>query len=417
MSGELPVWRPFALLAFGATLVVATPVGVRLLAWLHLGAPALHPEWVFLHAGLQVFGFFGTLIVGVAPHLFARFTGRPLVRPASAPVLAALLGLASAARVGGTVALAAPVLLAAALVQALAFIVFAGWVWRALDPPPLAGLRRHLTASAGWLALGALGEAALRVRGLLDGAPAPEPSAMRAVYAVAILGGALGWVLGVLLRAGPMFVPLWRVPPALAQALPWGLGGGAALAAADAVTGGGALAAVGRALALLTGVVVVVGSGAFRRAPSVLPMLARSPDEARIFRLALGALGLAAAGAVMTVAPGLPAGLARVLDDAVRHLVGVGFVGAVVVAMAFRLVPVLEGVPLPWPRLRAVALWALAAGVALRTLEVGVGLGPRPVSAAVLASGVLVWVAFACVAANLVGALTAGGRSAPAGLP
>src|SRR3990172_4262407 len=58
-------------------------------------------------------------------------------------------------------------------------------------------------------------------------------------------------------------------------------------------------------------------------------------------------------------------GEAQLLTDAVRHLVAVGFLTAVAIAMTFRLIPVLEGRALPWPRLRAVALSALAARVVL----------------------------------------------------
>jgi hypothetical protein len=82
-GGEPPVYRPFAALAYAATVVGGTPLGIWLLAGLHLGAPAVPPSWMLLHASLQVFGFFGTLIVGVAPHLLARFTGRPVAHPPS----------------------------------------------------------------------------------------------------------------------------------------------------------------------------------------------------------------------------------------------------------------------------------------------------------------------------------------------
>jgi hypothetical protein len=100
----------------------------------------------------------------------------------------------------------------------------------------------------------------------------------------------------------------------------------------------------------------------------------------------------------------------HVLADAARHLLTVGFMLAVVIAMLFRLVPVLERVALPWPRLRALALWALAGAVILRTGEVAVAAGATALAPAVAASGALAWVALAAVAANLLGAL-AGARA------
>jgi hypothetical protein len=78
----------------------------------------------------------------------------------------------------------------------------------------------------------------------------------------------------------------------------------------------------------------------------------------------------------------------------------VGCVMSVVVAMTFRLIPVLEGAPLPWPRLRAVAFVALLGAVVLRTAQ-GLaaswpGLGPL-----VVLSGVLAWIALTTAAVSL----------------
>jgi hypothetical protein len=87
--------------------------------------------------------------------------------------------------------------------------------------------------------------------------------------------------------------------------------------------------------------------------------------------------------------------------------VTVGFLTAAVVAMAFRLVPVLESAALPWPRLRSVALWALLPGVLFRSAEALAGLGWQ-VASLVLLSGLLVWIALACVGANLAGTIVAG---------
>jgi len=78
---------------------------------------------------------------------------------------------------------------------------------------------------------------------------------------------------------------------------------------------------------------------------------------------------------------------------------------AVVIAMTFRLIPVLEGRALPWPRLRAVAFWALTAGVLLRTAETLLGFGWVSPAPAVALSGVFVWAAILCAGANLLGAV------------
>src|SRR5262245_47244307 len=75
---EALVYRPFAIAAFTTTLAVGTPIGIWMASWLYLGAPAVPMGWILLHAHVQIVGFFGVLIPGVAHHLFARFTGRTI---------------------------------------------------------------------------------------------------------------------------------------------------------------------------------------------------------------------------------------------------------------------------------------------------------------------------------------------------
>jgi hypothetical protein len=405
---EPRVYRPFALLAFGGSVLVGTPVGMWWLAWLYLGAPALSVDWLLLHAGVQVFGLFGTLIVGVAHHLLPRFTGRPVAASALTPWLARLLaaGLAlRAAAVVSGVAMLAPL---GALAQGVAFGLFAGWVWRTLAPPPLARLRVHLTASSAWLAAACALEVAVRALALVDGRPVPDMGAMRAAHSMAILGGVVGWVSGVLLRAGPMFVPNWQVPRRVVALVPWGPALAGALSAATLTAGPVAsilLARLADLAALGTMTALVLSAGAHRPAPRALPMLSRSRDEARIFRLAaasavVGALG--AAGLTLGAGAALPH---HVLADALRHLLTIGMLTSVVVAMTFRLIPVLEGTALAWPGLRTVALGALLGAVILRTSQVLAVDGWRGLGAAVALSGVLAWIALAAVALNLAAAV------------
>jgi hypothetical protein len=376
-----------------------------MLVWLYAGAPAVTVEWRLLHASLQIFGFFGTLIVGVAHHLFARFTGRATARSAlTHPVLALLLaGLAL--RVAGTWGASPAAVLAGAALQALGFLVFSVWVWRCLDPPPLGPLRRHLAASSGWIAAACLCETFLRLRAVNAGLAVPPLDSMRAVHSMALLGGVIGWVSGVLLRAGPMFAPRWNVPAGLARALPWLYGLGAALAAAGEWSSDGRAARLGELVVFGSVAAMVIAGGVLRQAGATLPMVSRSAEESRIFRLGVASLGAAVVGAAAGVAIAWGGGEAQLLTDAVRHLVAVGFLTAVAIAMTFRLIPVLEGRALPWPRLRTAALWALAAGVVLRSAETLLGLGWGWMAPAVALSGLFVWAAVLCAGANLLGAV------------
>jgi hypothetical protein len=388
-----PVYRPFALLAFASGLLLGAPLGVWMLAR-PAGAPA---SLLWLHAGAQLFGFFATLIVGVAHHLLPRFTGRPVRATALTPWLLAGLAAALALRVAG---IGWPMAAAAgALLHAGAVGAFATWVWQALDPPPLRRLRTQLALSSAWLAAAGALEAWLRAQG----GGVPDASGMQVVHAMALVGGVLGWLLGVLLRAGPMFVRDWRVPAWLARATPWALAASVGLTAASAagVPAGARLGRAADALALATVAATLLTAGALRPSHGALPMLSRSAPEARIFRLAV----LSAAGGAALSMWGLALGAEapRALTDAVRHLLAVGVIGAVVVAMTFRLIPALEGRPLPWPALRAVALVALAGAVTLRTGQLVVPPGWPALAPLVVASGMLAWTAFGCAGVSLIG--------------
>jgi uncharacterized protein involved in response to NO len=407
---EPPVYRPFALLAFGTTVFVATPLGIRVLAWLYCGAPAVGPGVLLLHASLQSFGFFGVLILGVAQHLVPRFTGRAVTPSPLLRALAVVLGVVAVLRIASVWLTLPAAALAAAAGQSAAFVIFAGWVWRSLDPPALAPLRRHLTASSGWLAAASIGETLLRCRALVEGAPAPDHAAMRAVHAMALLGGVVGWILGVLVRAGPMFAPDWRVAPAVVGAMPLVLGLGVLLHAAGELGDvhpmtASAVSRLGDTVALGLVSLVLIGAGALRRGGRRLPMLSRSPQESRIFRLAAVSVVAATLGSAVAAIAALDGVDTHVLTDAARHLLAVGFITSVVVAMTFRLIPVLEARALPWPRLRDVAFWSLLAAVVLRTIEVFAGMTGGAVGPLVALSGPLAWTAVTCAAANLAGAL------------
>jgi hypothetical protein len=396
-SLDPPVYRPFALLAFAAVLLLGAPLGM----WL-LMRPAGAAAWlIWLHAAVQLFGFLATLIVGVAHHLLPRFTGRA-VRPTTltswlfAGLAAALVLRVAGAMAPEAVAAAVVVSVGGALVHTITLAAFAAWVWRTLDPPPLRLVRVQLTLSSAWLAAAAALETWLRVRGR----GMPDAAGMQVVYAMALAGGVLGWVLGVLLRAGPMFVRDWRVPTWLARATPWALAVSVGLTAVSAAGAPSIVARAADMLAAATVAAALLTAGALRRSARALPMLSRSVPEARIFRVAVGSSLAACLLALwaLVLGPDAP----RALTDAIRHLVAIGVVGAVVIAMTFRLIATLEGRPLPWPALRSVALWTLEGALVLRTGQVLVPLGWHAVAPLIAASGVLAWAAFACAGLSLV---------------
>jgi hypothetical protein len=305
---------------------------------------------------------------------------------------------------------------AASLLEAAGFVVFAAWVWRVLDAPGAAPLRRVLAASTVWFAVACLLELALYWRARRLGAGVPDRAAMEAVYAMGLYGGVMGWILGVLLRAGPMFVPGWRVPRLAANVLPAVLALAVCLTAAGALAGwrgpaGMALERSGQLVALGALLGVLLLAGALRIARRTLPLLSRSAEETRIFRLAIGSAVAALVGSVGAAVSAWGGAQTHLLADAVRHLFTVGFLTTVVVAMSFRLIPVLEGTALRWPRLRSVAFWLVLLAVLLRSAEVLIAVGWAWLAPAIPLSGALVWLALGCVAANLVAAMRARGRA------
>jgi NnrS protein len=419
MSAEPPVYRPFALLAFAATLAAGTPLGFAMLAWLYAHGPAVSFETRLLHAHLQIFGFFATLIVGVAPHLVARFTGRPTTRLPAARPIALLLGSGLVLRIAGASVPSTAMLVAAGAAQTLAFALFATWLSRALNAPPLALVRRHLLVATTWILGGLALEVALRAAAIVMGVPAPGAAGVHLAQTMALVGGVLGWMLGVLLRAGPMFVVGWRVPTGAARAVPITLAlaivaSGAAETGLVSASGREVLARLGDALATGTLVAIAALAGAWRSPRATLPMLARSPAEKRLFLVALASAGVATAASALGAGAGLVGYAVPLLGDAVRHLLTVGVMGGIVVAMTFRLIPVLEAAPLPWPWLRTLAFAALVGSVALRSAEVLVGAGTTALAPLVALSGPLAWLAFAAPAANLAAILARrGGALSP----
>ena len=398
-SVEAAVYRPYALLAFGAVVCLGAPLGIRALGAHYASTVGVGLPWVMLHGHVQIFGFLGTLIVGIAPHLLARFTGRPVpARPAYAGVV--FLALALVLRVAGTATYAGSFSLVAAALEAVVFGALTVRVWRALAPPPLARLRRHLASASAWLAVATLAELVVRVSAAVRGVEGPSSADLHELHALALFGGVLGWVLGVLLRAGPMFVAGWTPPSALAAAVPWLLGAGALLAAGGE-RGHGLFARAGELLVLATATAVVVGAGAFRRVEGALPLVGRAGDESRLFKLAIVSLVIATGGALVNVVAAAADTSIAGLPDAVLHLLTVGTFGGIAIAMIFRLIPVLEGRPLPVPGVRRVALVMLAGAVVVRTAQIVTPLGGRGLGLVIMLSGVFAWIAFLCVALTL----------------
>ncbi|HWT79625.1 MAG TPA: hypothetical protein VN648_12640, partial [Candidatus Methylomirabilis sp.] len=234
---ETPIYRPFALGALAVTLVGATPIGAIALFRLFAAIGFVSPIWLQLHGHLQIFGFAGLLIMGVGPHLILRFSHRPLRRPASVTVTFGLVVLGIGGRIVATVVGRSAVgfLLVSGMAETLAFTIFAVWVTaqvRVAEPRfPSDWL---MVTGAWWFAAALAIETAGLTWATATGHDPAVASPGPGLHAMSLYGGIFGWILGVAVRAVPMFIPGRRVGrlggPVLA-----GLNGGVLLALAAGI--------------------------------------------------------------------------------------------------------------------------------------------------------------------------------------
>ncbi|HSB73033.1 MAG TPA: hypothetical protein VLT62_27220 [Candidatus Methylomirabilis sp.] len=398
---EAPLYRPFALLALGVTLGIATPIGAVALYRLYAPVGRVPITWPSLHAHLQVFGFAGVLIMGVGQHLLLRFSHGPIRRHKCMPWILGLVALGLLARLAAPLFPDASLWLASGGAESLAYAVFAVWVTariRATEPRFTSDWL--LVTGAWWLAAALVAETiALLVRVKTGGDPAaavPGPG----LYAMGLYGGIFGWILGVAMRVAPMFLAV-RKPRLLGGAILVTLNGAVIL---GVLAEGGsaasrhtqilqALSELGVAAALIVGALSI---GAWRPQSRQVLALHLDQTEARFFRFAFASAGLAAAGLILGAGLGIAGTPRGLLVDVTRHLLTVGFVIGMVCAVGFRFLPVIEGVPLSVPGARAITFWTLAAATLLRTLEVGADYWHEAFLRPAAVSGFLAWLALGC---------------------
>ena len=401
---DVVLYRPFLLVALLSTLTLGATYGAVNLLTIHLGLEAWpyfnHP----LHASFQLFGFVLPFILGVAVHAVPRFLGAPLGRPAWARAALPLILLGLVARGAGVFPGDRPGFLLAGALALLAGVGAAAVALFSTRRQP--GQRRPflpwIAAGTAWWAASAAVLAAGAAVAIARGAPEEATYFHEAAYTCALLGGAVGWIVGMLFRLGPAFLyltpPVGRAGTALFALFQLSVGTAVAgvllrdvldLGAGEWVFSFGLLGAGG----LLAW--YAHRAGIFRRSSSPRPT--GDVGLERAMRLAFGFALAFAALVALHLSLELSTGSSRLVLDAARHALGQGFVGLTVLAVASRVVPIFGGVELAWPRLRDPAVLAIAVGVGLRFAEVPAGLGWAP---ALVVSGIS-----GLIAAGGVGAL------------
>jgi hypothetical protein len=387
------IYRPFFKSGIAVVLSLGAVWGAYLLlriAWAgRFGAAGLHE--VNAHGHAQIFGWVGLFVMGFAYQAFPRFKHASLSHPrlALASLVLMLAGLVARSvcePLAETLPLAGPVAVAGAGLEVLAVALFA-WVvcatWRSAGKP-LAVYDYYILSSLAWFVLQAVGEAAY-LSATLAASGREELLALVATWQaplrdLQIHGFALLMILGVSQR---LFHHVYGLPAASPRLSLAALACLNAAVAGEAVglvlmrAGGHAWAALWYAsVLLLAGTVVLLvrdwrlfsPAGAADRSLKFL----RAAYVWLLLSLAMLVLLPAyQRGLLPALAPESESariGFSHAYYGAVRHAITVGFISLMIVGVAARIVPTLNGLDVR----RLPGLWLpfllINAGCALRVL-------------------------------------------------
>jgi hypothetical protein len=388
-------------------LALSAGFGVGLLAVLsRAGGPSLGAFWLPLvqaHGQVQLLGWVGLFVVGVAYHVVPRFCG---AAPPSDRVTLATYGLLLGAVLVRAVAQPLAVLwplpgafTLAALLQLAASALFAATLLRWLWPGRMRweGYEPYLVAAGVWWVVAGGLAVAIAVPTDAGGSAIVASPLMGAYLHVTLYGFVLLAALGVTRRAIPLFMGLRPTSARLAAGAWLALNAAVALGAGGALGTGLAPAAAWDAVSQGATWLALAGAGAFvgalhlfEHAPSP-PGAGQPRGHEPYIRTAYGwllvALGLGAALALREASTGVAPGGAAVA--AARHAFALGFVSLLIFGMASRIVPVFGGVRLWQPWLLAPLFVAFNLGVALRVAGELLGNQDALARGLVAASGLL----------------------------
>jgi hypothetical protein len=378
------LYRRFVIAALVCTLTLGATFGAYNLASIHLALGPIPPPHNWAHATFQLFGFVLLFVMGVGYHAVPRFWSTELALPGLARasfwlILAGILfrcygqfgsvlpATAAAYRLGATALLAGTIAFAVALGASY---------WR--GKPPFEPFHLFLgTGTAWWIVAASFAFAG--------------NAQHERLYLAALMGGAVTWIEGMLLRVGPGLLGLARSRARwIWLSLPLGVVGTALCVVGSRLLPVGLLIVVAQAVVFATGARLLERRVFAQTGPAGDPGLGLAAILATV-AWALFCV-LAGAWAVLELAGrNTPA----LLWDGARHALALGFITMLIFGVAGRVLPVFGGAPLVWPRLRMAGLWTIGAGILLREAEVVASLANAPrllvisgVSGIVAASGV-----------------------------
>jgi len=425
-------WESYRLyLRTSLLLALTAGFGIGLLAVLgRAGGPDLGAYWLPLiqaHGQVQLLGWVGLFVVGVAYHVVPRFRGvPPPSRRVAGATYALWLGAVLVRAIGQPLAVALPlpgVFTVAAALQLAASVLFAVTLARWLAPGRgrWEGYEPYLVAAGGWLALASVLQIVVAVRADALGRGLVA-SLFADPYLTALFHGFVVMAaLGVTRRAIPLFMGLRPARERLGIAACALLNAGVALE-----VGAGVASALGGpeawhgvtllgALAIVAGAVAFVGAlRLYERAampPGAGQPRAHEPYVRTAYGWLLFSLGLGAALALWELATGTPPSAGA--QNAARHALALGYISLLIFGVASRVVPVFGGVAL-WGRPLLAPLYvAFNVGVVLRVAGELLGSADALGRGLVAGSGVLGYVGLVLFALVLWRTLAARAPAAP----
>jgi hypothetical protein len=380
---QADIYPPFikgailATLTGGATLglVALTIAGLR--GSLNTGLSWWTPV-IQAHGHVQIFGWVALFIMGVAYHVVPRFKATDLHRPDLARrtfwLMAGGLAARALAQPYAHEAFAGVVGVAGAAAELVAVGLFARIIacTIASSPAPRAGFERYLLTGNLWFLLLAAANVASMLRMAVTGDPVIPPRLNSALIHVEVVGFIGLWILGVSLRILPVFLGLRPLGARAVLGAFWAVNFAVTMAAVAELSGPTSLRVPAAILELAAVLAFTLGLRIFRR-PAPSPHADPNPYYRKFIVAAYAWLVFAATLlAFISLYEAVVAPLPRELTGSYRHAITVGFITAMIMGVASRVVPVFRGVPLQGVARLNAAFWLLNAGCAIRVAFQGI---------------------------------------------
>ncbi len=369
----------FALTALALAVTLGVSTGGWAIWQMAFATGAVLPSHLQLHAHVQLLGFAGVFILGVALHALPRILGA--VPPSSRVLLTVLLGVGGGALLRAFGQPLAPwaagrfLSLLSGAFELAGVLAFLAWalpvlaVRRSFADP----LSLHALLGSLWAALAAVLSGAQSIF-LAGHAESELPGGLvEPFYAIALYGLVLSFVLGFASRMVPAFLGLPRPTAKSARPVAALQATGVFLLAAAWIPG--LTPTASRAFVLAGTLFLAAAILLFLAAGRILAPFSKAPGALSL-RAPFAFLGLFAAISVAaTIGELSGASVHKFVWDGARHVYTIGFLTLLVVGMSLRVVPAFTGRALARPRQARLALAFVGAAAVVRALQIPVALG------------------------------------------